>query len=110
MTEVASTKTLRPSKVKTLSIIPLWFSKDMEYWKPEHPPPTTPIRRPAGTGSWVAMISRTFAMAAADNVTGVGAGMLGVSVGTVVAVATVRSPSNNSLRLQKSVYKGRGDV
>src|SRR5579859_2747906 len=35
----------------------------MEYWNPEQPPPTTPIRSPAGSGSWVAMISRTLAAA-----------------------------------------------
>jgi hypothetical protein len=51
--------------------MPLWFSKDIEYWKPEHPPPTTPIRNPAGTGVCVAMISRTLLIAAGVRVTGV---------------------------------------
>src|ERR1700733_6568732 len=50
--------------------MPLWFSNDIEYWKPEHPPPTTPIRRPAGTGSCVAIISFTLAIAAGVRVTG----------------------------------------
>src|SRR6201996_3381976 len=43
--------------------MPAWFSKLMEYWKPEQPPPTTPMRRPAGIGSWVAIISLTLEMA-----------------------------------------------
>src|SRR5260370_13377899 len=43
----------------------------MEYWKPEHPPPTTPIRNPAGTGFCVAIISRTLPIAAGVRVTGV---------------------------------------
>src|SRR5664280_2909664 len=43
--------------------MPLWFSKAIEYWNPEQPPPTTPMRSPAGSGSWVAMISRTLAIA-----------------------------------------------
>src|ERR1700684_1670516 len=63
MSEVASTKTFRSSNLKTLSIMPAWFSNDIEYWNPEQPPPTTPMRRPAGSGSCVAMISRTLAMA-----------------------------------------------
>jgi hypothetical protein len=45
----------------------------MEYWNPEHPPPTTPIRRPAGSGSWVAMISRTLAVAEGVNTSGAAA-------------------------------------
>src|ERR1700761_1176367 len=43
--------------------MPAWFSKLMEYWKPEQPPPTTPMRRPAGIGSWGAIISLTLEMA-----------------------------------------------
>src|SRR6201996_5551289 len=63
MALVASTKTFRSPNLTTLSIMPAWFSKLMEYWKPEQPPPTTPMRRPAGIGSWVAMISLTLEMA-----------------------------------------------
>src|SRR5271165_1663524 len=42
----------------------------MEYEKPEHPPPTTPMRRPAGTGFCWPMISFTLATAFAVRVTG----------------------------------------
>src|ERR1700678_768809 len=75
MSEVASTNTFRSSKPNTLSIMPLWFSNAIEYWKPEQPPPTTPMRRPAGRGSWVAMISRTFFTALSVSRTGVGLGV-----------------------------------
>src|SRR5271154_4402547 len=51
--------------------MPAWFSNDIEYWKPEQPPPTTPMRRPAGNGSWVAMISWTLATAWGDSVRGI---------------------------------------
>src|SRR6185437_12272360 len=70
MALVASTKTFRSPNLTTLSIIPAWFSKLIEYWKPEQPPPTTPMRSPAGTGSCVAMISFTLATAAGVNCTG----------------------------------------
>src|SRR5215470_6318906 len=63
MAEVASTKTLSPSTSKVLSIIPAVFSKDMEYENPEQPPPTTPTRKPAGTGFCCPIISFTFAIA-----------------------------------------------
>src|SRR5579884_340965 len=85
MSDVASTKTFRPSKLKTLSIMPDWFSNDMEYWKPEHPPPTTPMRNPAGSGSWVAMISRTFSTALPVSV--IGAFFTSVVSGVTVVVA-----------------------
>ncbi len=91
MALVASTNTLRSPKWTTLSIMPLWFSKLMEYWKPEQPPPTTPMRRPAGIGSCVAMISLTLAMAASVRFTGrddAGGAPVTISgVGVVVAVA-----------------------
>src|SRR4051812_48157652 len=88
MALVASTNTFRSSNRTTLSIMPAAFSKDIEYWKPEQPPPTTPMRRPAGTGSWVAMISFTLAIAAGVRTTGVVdvAGALTTS-GVTVAVA-----------------------
>src|ERR1700761_515649 len=91
MALVASTKTFRSSKRTTLSIMPEAFSNDMEYWKPEHPPPTTPMRRPAGIGSCVAMISFTFTIAAGVRTTGVeGAGALTTSgVTTAVAMAFI---------------------
>src|ERR1700733_14181390 len=78
--------------------MPLWFSNDIEYWKPEHPPPTTPIRSPAGTGSCVAIISLTFAIAAGVSVTGVvelGAPVTtSAGVGVTVAVDIRGSPSS----------------
>src|ERR1700726_922632 len=68
--------------------MPLWFAKLIEYWKPEQPPPTTPIRRPAGIGSWVAMISRTLVIAFGVNVTGVDAAAGAVTTsGTGFALA-----------------------
>src|SRR5271156_5212532 len=75
--------------------MPAAFSNDIEYWKPEQPPPTTPIRRPAGIGSCVAMISRTFTIAFGVNVTGVvaAAGALTTSgIGFALAVAIGNSP------------------
>src|ERR1700712_3572216 len=70
MALVASTNTFKSSNRTTLSIIPAAFSNDIEYWNPEHPPPTTPIRSPAGTGSCVDIISFTFAIADGVNTTG----------------------------------------
>jgi len=70
--------------------MPLWFSNDIEYWKPEHPPPTTPIRRPAGIGFCVAIISRTLLIADGVRVTGVvetGAAFTTSAVGVTVEVA-----------------------
>src|SRR5260370_26513533 len=71
--------------------MPLCSSNDIEYWKPEHPPPTTPIRRPAGIGSCVAIISRTLLIAAGVRVTGCvetgGAPFTTSAVGVTVAVA-----------------------
>jgi hypothetical protein len=69
----------------------------MEYWKPEHPPPTTPMRSPAGIGFCEAIISRTLAIAAGVSVTGVvEAGVptttSGVTVGVTVAVDIGESP------------------
>src|ERR1700688_1605831 len=55
---------------KVLSIIPAPFSNCMEYEKPEHPPPTTPMRNPAGTGFCWPMISLTLATALAVRLTG----------------------------------------
>src|SRR3954454_10257215 len=81
--EVASTKIFNPSTSMTLSIIPAPFSNDMEYEKPEHPPPTTPTRNPAGTGFCCAMISFTLATAFGVILTGlvlVGVPIVGVSV------------------------------
>src|SRR5581483_7742245 len=77
---------------KTLSIRPEAFSKDMEYEKPEHPPPTTPTRSPAGTGFCWAIISFTLAIAVGVKVIG---GFLVVSCGLtsgVVVVVAIGSP------------------
>src|SRR6202034_218485 len=75
MSEVASTKTFKSPNLKTLSIMPAWFSNDIEYWNPEQPPPTTPTRRPAGRGSCVAIISCTLAIACGDSVRGADTGL-----------------------------------
>src|SRR3984957_18645283 len=70
ITEVASTNTFSPSISKVLSIIPAAFSNCMEYENPEHPPPTTPMRRPAGTGVCWASMPLTLETALAVKVTG----------------------------------------
>src|ERR1035437_9883005 len=78
--------------------MPAWFSNDIEYWNPEHPPPTTPIRSPSGTGSWVAIISFTLAIAAGVRLTGapgVGAPVTTSEVGVTVALAMGKSPLNS---------------
>src|SRR3954469_17439520 len=69
--------------------MPAWVSKAIEYWNPEQPPPTTPMRSPAGSGSWVAMISRTFAIACGVRIRGA---CLTVSVcgAAVVAMSFLR--------------------
>src|SRR5579862_835356 len=81
--------------------MPLWFSYDMEYWKPEHPPPTTPIRSPAGTGSWVAIIS--FTLAIADGVRLTGAPGFGAPV-TTSGVTVAVDIDNLLWTLASSVY------
>src|SRR5271165_4388378 len=86
MTEVASTKTLSPSISKVLSIMPAAFSNCMEYEKPEQPPPTTPTRRPAGTGFCCPIISLTLAIAFGVKLTG---GFFGVTSGTAVGTVVV---------------------
>src|SRR5580692_8433054 len=70
ITEVASTNTFSPSMSKVLSIIPGAFSNCMEYEKPEQPPPTTPMRRPAGTGLCCPMMSLTLETALGVSDTG----------------------------------------
>src|ERR1700730_4843711 len=85
ITDVASTYTFKPSMSKTLSIMPEPFSNCMEYEKPEHPPPTTPTRRPAGTGFCCPMISRTLAIAFVVSVIG------GVFLDTSGALVVVTS-------------------
>src|SRR5712671_5158378 len=70
---------------KVLSIMPAPFSNCMEYEKPEHPPPTTPTRRPPGTGFCCPMISRTLATAFVVSVMG------GVFLDTSGALVVVTS-------------------
>src|ERR1700675_4358895 len=70
----------------TLSIIPAPFSNDIEKEKLEQPPPTTPTRRPAGTGFCCVIISFTLAIALLVKLTG---GVLGVTSGTVVGAVVV---------------------
>src|SRR6516162_1480627 len=90
MREVASTKIFSPSKSKVLSIMPALFSNDMEYWKPEQPPPTTPTRSPAGTGFCCAMTSLTFPIAVLVKVMGLVSMLGAVGAGVVVVVAIAR--------------------
>src|SRR6202161_2394018 len=87
ITEVASTNTFSPSMSKVLSIIPAAFSNCMEYENPEQPPPTTPMRRPAGTGFCCPMISLTLDTALGVGGTGAAfltSGTLVLTPGTVV--------------------------
>src|ERR1700733_13753545 len=87
ITEVASTNTFNPSISKVLSIIPAAFSNCIEYEKPEQPPPTTPTRKPAGTGFCCPIISFTLATALGVRVMGAvffTSGTLVVTPGTVV--------------------------
>src|SRR5580693_10789651 len=92
ITEVASTNTFSPSISKVLSIMPAAFSNCMEYEKPEQPPPTTPIRRPAGTGVCCPMISFTLETALAVSETGgvfFTSGTLMFTFGTVVVAIRI---------------------
>src|SRR5215470_3708960 len=88
---------------KTLSINPEAFSNCMEYEKPEQPPPTTPTRRPAGTGFCCPIIS--FTLAIAFGVSEIGAvffSSCGFTSG--VTVVAILSPS----KYQQNHYsKGR---
>src|SRR5258708_37861336 len=73
----------------TLSIIPEAFSKDIEYEKPEQPPPTTPTRNPAGTGVCRPMISLTLATAFGVREMGAFFASRGISWGLVCGVVDV---------------------
>src|ERR1700733_968024 len=93
ITEVASTKTFSPSISKVLSIIPEAFSNGIEEEKPEQPPPTTPMRRPAGTGLCCPMISFTLETALDVSETGgvfFTSGTFGFTSGTLVVVVAIR--------------------
>src|SRR5580658_6958285 len=92
ITEVASTNTFSPSMSKVLSIIPAAFSNCIEQEKPEQPPPTTPMRRPAGTGLCCPMISFTLETALAVSETGgvfFTSGTLVFTSGTVVVAIRI---------------------
>src|ERR1700733_4701098 len=105
ITEVASTNTFNPSISKVLSIIPAAFSNCIEYEKPEQPPPTTPMRRPAGTGFCCPMISLTLETALGVSETG---GVFFTSGGLVFTVGTVFLAIRISLALKYLNYsRGR---
>src|SRR6185295_10621366 len=88
--------------------MPAPFSKAIEYEKPEHPPPTTPTRRPAGTGFCCAMVSFTLAMALAVRLMGaffVSAGFtsgvvvaMGISLKGLVSIITKPEPAGRQSR------------
>src|SRR5215813_9523681 len=59
----------------------------MEYEKPEQPPPTTPTRRPAGTGFCCAITSFTLLIAVGVKLRGLVSTLGTVVVGAVVVVA-----------------------
>src|SRR5580704_17602128 len=107
ITEVASTNTFSPSISKVLSIMPAAFSNCMEYEKPEQPPPTTPIRRPAGTGFCCPIISLTLETALGVSVTGAAfltSRMLVVTSGTVIGAIYY------FLALEIKKYNRRGEL
>src|SRR5277367_2361548 len=106
ISEVESTYTLSPSISNTLSIMPAPFSNDIEYEKPEQPPPTTPTRKPLGTGVCCAIISLTLAIALGVKLTG---GVLGATAGAFVGTVVVAI--GISLKLLPTDYnKGRPAV
>src|SRR5271169_6851527 len=113
ITEVASTNTFSPSISKVLSIIPAAFSNCMEYENPEQPPPTTPMRRPAGTGFCCPMISFTFETALAVSETG-GAfctsGTLVFTSGTVVVAMRRISLALKYLNYNRGGHPGAGVI
>src|ERR1700687_4427792 len=74
--------------------MPAWCSKAIEYWKPERPPPTRPMGNPAGGGSWVAIISRTLAIAGGVRISGAFFSVSGVVVAGAVVVVAMISPSS----------------
>src|SRR5436853_1891472 len=79
--------------------MPALFSELMEYENPEQPPPTTPMRRPAGTGFCCAMISRTLLSAVGVRLSGDAfgvAGVLAALVTGVVDMVRVSSKINNN--------------
>src|SRR5665213_3378215 len=91
--------------------MPLWFSNDIEYWNPEHPPPTTPIRSPAGTGSCVAIISFTLVIAEGVKFTGaveVGAPVTTSAEGVTVAVDIGQISLITSLLHSRARYQSGG--
>src|SRR5580700_3204567 len=109
ITEVASTNTFSPSISKVLSIIPAAFSNAMEYENPEHPPPTTPMRRPAGTGGCCPMVSLTLDTALGVSETGGVFFTSGFTSGTLVFTSgTVVVAIRISLTLKSINYNRAG--
>src|SRR5260370_1865393 len=66
--------------------MPALVSNCREWEKPEHPPPTTPTRRPAGAGFCCAMSPFTLAMAFGVRLMGAAFTSCGVGVVGVVVV------------------------
>src|SRR5579864_2257032 len=82
------------------------FSNDIEYEKPEQPPPTTPTRKPAGTGFCWAMISLTLATAFEVRINGV---FLVVSCGWISGVVVVAMNVSLSELIITDDFGGRFD-
>src|SRR5450631_50779 len=93
---------------KTLSIMPEAFSNDIEYEKPEQPPPTTPTRRPAGTGFCCAMISLTLAMAVGVSITGAFLVSWGLISGLTAVVAMGSPLPNFCVHYNRRFFPHRG--
>src|SRR5215469_11166477 len=106
ISEVASTKTFRSSKLKVLSIMPAPFSNDMEYWNPEQPPPTTPTRNPAGIGFCCAITSFTLATAVGVKDIGLVSTLGVVVVGVVVVVAISRLLNSDAIITNRKAAHG----
>src|ERR1700690_4486811 len=77
----------------TLSIMPAPFSTYIEYEKPEHPPPTTPTRRPDGTGFCWLMISLTFLTAFGVRLSGATLGLISGAVVVAIRISLKRLDS-----------------
>src|SRR5579863_1309165 len=88
---------------KTLSMRPEAFSNDIEYEKPEQPPPTTPTRNPAGTGFCWPMISFTF-------LTAFGVRLIGATFGVISGVVVVAIRISLTRLLIHGLYQKAGCV
>ncbi len=74
--ETGSTMTVAPSRVATKSSSARLRSTSKAYWKPEHPPPLTEIRRAAPCSPLRIALRRLAALALIETASAVGASAL----------------------------------